>query len=186
MRPHHPWFPRHQQQLVRRGRRPAARPRGKHPRGLPPPRKRKRGDPPSTAAAGDRAGVHRLLASAEQKLPQADTIRVATICDLLLDYSHEKHHAEDTYHSYEDFPPGTSASCTARCWLVGLAAAARHPVAGRPPGRGRAAAADAIIAVKLGPSTPIFAVPCFPERPPTCPAMATGGNASSCPLAASV
>jgi integrase len=45
---------------------------------------------------------YRLMASPERKLPPADTVRVATVCDLFLDYS-EKHHAEGTYRGYRDY-----------------------------------------------------------------------------------
>jgi len=101
MRPHHPWFRAAnnswyvevggQQHFL-----------GKHPEEAPPPRKRKRGDPPPRPPQAIEQAYHRLMATAERKLPQADTVRVATVCDLFLDFS-EKHHAEGTYRGYRDY-----------------------------------------------------------------------------------
>jgi site-specific recombinase XerD len=45
---------------------------------------------------------YKLMASGSGKLPEADTLRVATICDLFLDYS-EKHHVPDTFRWYKDY-----------------------------------------------------------------------------------
>jgi integrase len=101
MRPHHPWFRAAnnswyvevggQQHFL-----------GKHPEEAPAPRKRKRGDPPPRPPKAIEQAYHRLMASAERKLPQADTVRVATVCDLFLDFS-EKHHAEGTYRGYKEY-----------------------------------------------------------------------------------
>jgi integrase/recombinase XerD len=101
MRPHHPWyraatnswyvaFNRDQHFL------------GKHPEGVPPPRKRKRGDPPPRPPQEIEKAYHRLMASASRKLPESDTLKVCTVCDLFLDYS-QKHHVEHTYQGYKDF-----------------------------------------------------------------------------------
>jgi integrase len=75
---------------------------GKQPEGVAPPRKRKRGDPPPRPPAEIEQAYHRLMATANRKLPEADTLRVATVCDLFLDYS-QKHHAADTYRAYKDY-----------------------------------------------------------------------------------
>ncbi len=101
MRPHHPWYRAAtnswyveiggQQQLL-----------GKHPSHLPPPRKRKRGDPPPMPPAEIEQAYHRLLANDPANLPKASNLRVAVVCDLFLDFS-QKHHTEDTYRSYKDF-----------------------------------------------------------------------------------
>jgi len=45
---------------------------------------------------------YRLMASGSGKLPEADTLRVATVCDLFLDYS-EKHHVPDTFAWYKQY-----------------------------------------------------------------------------------
>lgn len=45
---------------------------------------------------------YRLMASGTGKLPDADTLRVAVICDLFLEYS-QRHHTPDTYHWYRDY-----------------------------------------------------------------------------------
>jgi integrase len=45
---------------------------------------------------------YRLMASGKGKVPEADTLRVATVCDLFLEFSH-KHHAPDTYRWYGDY-----------------------------------------------------------------------------------
>ena len=45
---------------------------------------------------------YKLMANGSGKLPEADTLRVATVCDLFLDYS-EKHHAEGTYRGHKEF-----------------------------------------------------------------------------------
>ena len=42
------------------------------------------------------------MASGSGKLPEADTLRVATVCDLFLDYS-EKHHVPDTFAWYKQY-----------------------------------------------------------------------------------
>ena len=49
-----------------------------------------------------RDAFYKLMASGSGKLPEADTLRVATICDLFLDYS-EKHHVLDTFRWYKDY-----------------------------------------------------------------------------------
>ena len=43
-----------------------------------------------------RDAFYKLMASGSGKLPQADTLRVATVCDLFLDHS-EKHHVPNTF-----------------------------------------------------------------------------------------
>jgi integrase len=101
MRPHHPWYwAAKNAWFVEVG---GTRHRlGQHPEGLPPPRKRKRGDPPPMPPDAIMQAYYRLMASPERKLPQADTVRVATVCDLFLDFS-EKHHAEGTYRGYKEY-----------------------------------------------------------------------------------
>jgi hypothetical protein len=42
------------------------------------------------------------MATASSNLPEADTLKVCTVCDLFLDYS-QKHHTADTYRGYRDF-----------------------------------------------------------------------------------
>ncbi len=101
MRPHHPWYRAAtnswyveiggQQQLL-----------GKHPSHLPPPRKRKRGDPPPMPPTEIEQAYHRLMAANPANLPKASDLRVAVVCDLFLDFS-EKHHTPDTYRGYKDF-----------------------------------------------------------------------------------
>ncbi len=101
MRPHHPWFRAAtnswyveiggQQQLL-----------GKHPSHLPPPRKRKRGDPPAMPPTEIEQAYHRLMAADPASLPKASDLKVCQVCDLFLDFS-QKHHAEDTYGDYKDF-----------------------------------------------------------------------------------
>jgi hypothetical protein len=49
-----------------------------------------------------REAFYKLMANGSGKLPDADTLRVATICDLFLDHS-QKHHVPDTYHWYQDY-----------------------------------------------------------------------------------
>ena len=49
-----------------------------------------------------REAFYKLMANGSGKLPDADTLRVATICDLFLDYS-QKHHVPDTYHWYRGY-----------------------------------------------------------------------------------
>ena len=49
-----------------------------------------------------RDAFYKLMANGSGKLPDADTLRVATICDLFLDYS-QKHHVSDTFHWYRDY-----------------------------------------------------------------------------------
>ena len=106
MRPNHPWYwsaknawfveigdQRHQL--------------GKHPEGVPPPRKRKRGDSPPRPPEEIEQAYHRLMATSSRKLPEAETLKVCTVCDLFLDYS-QKHHAEGTYNGYRDFLPWQS------------------------------------------------------------------------------
>jgi integrase len=45
---------------------------------------------------------YKLMANGSGKLPEADTLRVATVCDLFLDYS-EKHHVPDTFAWYKQY-----------------------------------------------------------------------------------
>src|SRR5262249_49085308 len=73
-----------------------------HPENVPAPRKRKRGDPPPMPPDTIMQSYYRLMATADRKLPEAETLRVATVCDLFLDYS-QKHQAADTYRGYKDF-----------------------------------------------------------------------------------
>jgi len=101
MRPHHPWYRaanncwyveiNGDQTLL-----------GKHPEGVLPPRKRKKGDPPPMPPDAIMQAYHRLMATSSRKLPGADTLRVCQVCDLFLDYS-QKHHAEGTYRGYKDY-----------------------------------------------------------------------------------
>jgi integrase len=101
MRPNHPWYSAAKNAwYVELG---ATRHRlGKHPDGVDPPHKRKTGDSPPRPPEEIEKAYHRLMATADRKLPQASTLRVATICDLFLDYS-ERHHAPDTYVIYKNF-----------------------------------------------------------------------------------
>ena len=43
-----------------------------------------------------------LMATANRKLPQTETLQVATVCDLFLDFS-QKHHLPETYLGYKSF-----------------------------------------------------------------------------------
>jgi integrase len=45
---------------------------------------------------------YRLMASGAARLPDAESLAVATVCDLFLDFS-EKHHSPDTYRWYRDY-----------------------------------------------------------------------------------
>lgn len=45
---------------------------------------------------------YRLMASGTGKLPDTETLCVATVCDQFLDFS-QKHHAADTYRWYQDY-----------------------------------------------------------------------------------
>ncbi len=45
---------------------------------------------------------YKIMANGSGRLPDADTLRVATICDLFLDHS-QKHHVPDTYFYYRHF-----------------------------------------------------------------------------------
>jgi integrase len=45
---------------------------------------------------------YKLMANGAGKLPDADTLRVATVCDLFLDHS-QKHNTDDTYRWYKHF-----------------------------------------------------------------------------------
>ena len=92
---------------------------GKHPENAPPPRKRKRGDPPPTPPDTIMQAYYRLMATAGRKLPEAETLRVATVCDLFLDYS-QKHHDAGHLPRLQGLPAGLSATCTARCWRQDL------------------------------------------------------------------
>jgi integrase len=98
MRPYKPWYrPCRDTWFVEiAGKQQAL---GKHPETALPPKKSKNGwnAPPEIMAA-----FHKLMAAGTGKLPDADALRVATICDLFLDYS-EKHHTPDTYRGYKDF-----------------------------------------------------------------------------------
>jgi integrase len=49
-----------------------------------------------------RDAFYKLMASGSGKLPEADTLRVATVCDLFLDHS-EKHHVPDTFAWYKQY-----------------------------------------------------------------------------------
>jgi site-specific recombinase XerD len=101
MRPHHPWYRAAnnswyveidgQQHLL-----------GKHPENTPPPRKRKRGDPPPRPPEAIERGYHKLMAADPKSLPKGDALKVAVVCDLFLDFS-QRHHAVDTYRGYRDF-----------------------------------------------------------------------------------
>jgi hypothetical protein len=42
------------------------------------------------------------MANGSGKLPEADALRVATVCDLFLDHS-QKHHVPDSYHWYRGY-----------------------------------------------------------------------------------
>lgn len=101
MRPNHPWYwAAKNAWFVEVG--DTRHNLGKHPDGAPLPRKRKRGDPPPRPPLEIEQAYHRLMATADRKLPEAETLRVATVCDLFLDFS-QKHHAADTYRAYRDF-----------------------------------------------------------------------------------
>src|SRR5262245_31432625 len=75
---------------------------GKHPECVSPTRKRKRGDPTPMPPHTTLQAYYRLMATADRNLPEAETLRVATVCDLFLDYS-QKQHSPDTYRGYKDF-----------------------------------------------------------------------------------
>ena len=75
---------------------------GKHPEGVPPPRKRKKGDPSPKPPKEIEQAYYRLMAADPASLPKASDLKVCQVCDLFLDYS-EKHHTEDTYRGYKDF-----------------------------------------------------------------------------------
>src|SRR5688572_21943143 len=92
MRPHKPWYRKqtdswyveiggYQHHL------------GKHPDNAPPPRKGKGGwnAPPEIIAA-----FHHRMATVARRLPEAESLQVATVCDLFLDFS-QRHHAPHTY-----------------------------------------------------------------------------------------
>ncbi len=49
-----------------------------------------------------RDAFYKLMASGTGKLPEADTLRVATVCDLFLDHS-ERHHVADTFAWYKQY-----------------------------------------------------------------------------------
>ena len=74
-------------------------PLGKHPEDAPPPKKGRNGwnAPPEIVAA-----FHKLMAADPANIPKAVDLKVATVCDLFLDWS-EKHHIADTYRGYKDF-----------------------------------------------------------------------------------
>jgi integrase len=48
---------------------------------------------------------YKLMATGSGKLPETDTLRVATVCDLFLDYS-EKHHLANTFAWYKQYLQG--------------------------------------------------------------------------------
>jgi hypothetical protein len=75
---------------------------GKHPDGVPLPKKRKRGDPPPKPPKEIEQAYHRLMATASRTLPEADTLKICTVYDLFLEFS-QQHHAADTYRGYKDF-----------------------------------------------------------------------------------
>ncbi len=101
MRPHHPWYRAAnaswyveiggEQKLL-----------GRHPEGAAPPRKRKRGEPAPRPPQAIEQAYHLLMAADPASLPKTDSLHVATVCDLFLDFS-QKHHAPDTYRGYKDF-----------------------------------------------------------------------------------
>ena len=49
-----------------------------------------------------RDAFYKLMANGSGKLPEADTLRVATVCDLFLDHS-QKHHVPDSYQWYRGY-----------------------------------------------------------------------------------
>jgi integrase len=75
---------------------------GKHPEGVSPPRKRKKGDPPPKPPKEIEQAYYRLMATDPANLPRASDLKVCQVCDLFLDYS-AKHHSPDTFRSYKDF-----------------------------------------------------------------------------------
>src|SRR5262245_58746327 len=72
-------------------------PLGRHPEGLPPPKKGKGGwnAPPEIMAA-----FHKLMAADPATLPEAEDIKVCQVCDLFLDWS-QRHHKPETYQWYK-------------------------------------------------------------------------------------
>ena len=74
-------------------------PLGRHPDGLPPPKKGKNGwvPPPEVVTA-----FHRLLASDPASVPRPQEVKVCQVCDLFLCWS-EKHHRPGTYGWYLHF-----------------------------------------------------------------------------------
>ncbi len=101
MRPHHPWYRAatnswyveigSEQHLL-----------GKHPTDCPPPRKRKRGDPPPRPPLSIEQEYHRVMATTVGAIPKIENLRVATVCDLFLEFS-QKHHEPSTYQGYRGF-----------------------------------------------------------------------------------
>jgi hypothetical protein len=101
MRPNHPWYwAAKNAWYVKLGN--TRHLLGKHPEGAATPRKRKRGDPPPRPPEEIEKAYHRLMATADRKLPQANMLRVATVCDLFLDFS-EKHHAPESYSRHKEY-----------------------------------------------------------------------------------
>lgn len=49
-----------------------------------------------------RDAFYKLMASGSGKLPEADTLRVASVCDLFLNHS-QKHHVPDTFRFYKGY-----------------------------------------------------------------------------------
>lgn len=101
MRPHHPWYRAAtnswyveiggQQHFL-----------GKHPENVPAPRKRKRGTAPPVPPDVIETAYHRLMAADPARLPCAEDLRVAVVCDLFLEFS-KKHHCEQTFGSYQEY-----------------------------------------------------------------------------------
>jgi hypothetical protein len=78
MRPNHPWYwaAKNAWFVEVGGQR---HPLGKHPEGLPVPRKRKRGDPPPLPPDAIMQAYYRLMATASRKLPEAVTLHVCQV-----------------------------------------------------------------------------------------------------------
>ena len=77
-----------------------------------------------------RDAFYKLMANGSGKLPDADTLRVATVCDLFLDYS-QKHHVPDTYRWYQGLPAGFLRPVRHAAG-AGPETAARQPLARQP------------------------------------------------------
>lgn len=62
-----------------------------------------RSDSPRAATTKrPRDAFYKLMASGSGKLPEADTLRVASVCDLFLNHS-QKHHVPDTFRFYKGY-----------------------------------------------------------------------------------